>query len=132
MSSTQIHGVAPPTDGTVTLPETVDFHRKHNPTVPVFVFIEDGASNTTNVSHLEFGRACDRVAHYLRSGRRGPESEVVAILALSDSLLYQAVAIGIMRAGLIVRIASGYFPISRLMFGVAVPDVSPKHGRGDD
>jgi acyl-CoA synthetase (AMP-forming)/AMP-acid ligase II len=104
MSFTQIHGVAPPTDGTVTLPETVDFHRKHNPTVPVYVFIEDEASNTTNVAHLEFGRACDRVAHYLRPGRHGPDREVVAVLALSDSLLYQAIVIGIMRAGLIVRV----------------------------
>ena len=104
MSLAHIHGVAPPIDGSVTLPETIDFHRKHNPTVPVYVFIEDGASNITNVTHLEFGRACDRVAHYLRPGRRGPEREVVAVLALSDSLLYQAVVIGIMRAGLIVRV----------------------------
>ena len=107
MSIAHIHGIAPPTDGSVTLPETVDFHRKHNPTVPIYVFSEhdDGASNTvTQVAHLEFGRACDRVAHLLRSGRRGPERQVVAVVALSDSLLYQTIVIGIMRAGLIVRI----------------------------
>jgi hypothetical protein len=104
MSFAQIHGVAPPTDGSVILPETVDFHRKHNPAVPVYVFIEDGASNITQITNLEFGRACDRVAHHLRSGRRGPEREVVAVLALSDSLLYQTIVVGIMRAGLIVRI----------------------------
>jgi len=112
MSLAHIHGVAPPIDGSVTLPETVDFHRKHNPTVPVYVFIEDGASNVTEVTHLEFGRACDRVAHHLRSGRHGPEREVVAVLALSDSLLYQTVVIGIMRAGFIVRIVLHLFAVS--------------------
>jgi len=104
MSLAHIHGVAPPLDGSVTLPETVDYHRKHHPTVPVYVFVEDGASNITKITHLEFGRACDRVAHYLRPGRRGPEREVVAVLALSDTLLYQTAVVGIMRAGLIVRI----------------------------
>lgn len=104
MSFTHIHGVAPPTDGSVLLPETVDFHTKHNPTGPIYVFIEDGASDITQVAHLEFGRACDRVAHHVRPGRRGPEREVVGVLALSDSLLYQAIVIGIMRAGFVVRI----------------------------
>jgi hypothetical protein len=103
MSIAHVHGFAPPTDGSVTLPETVDFHREHNPTLPIYIFT-DGASNITEVAHLEFGRACDRVAHYLRSGRRGPEREVVAVLAHSDSLLYQTMVLGIMRAGLIVRI----------------------------
>lgn len=105
-SQTQRRGVALPLDGSVNLPETVDFHRKHNPTLPIYKFVEDGAPNITEISHLEFGRAGDRVAHYLRPGRRGPEREVVAVLALSDSLLYHTVLIGIMRAGLIVRSTS--------------------------
>ena len=104
MSLTQIHGFAPPSDGSVNLPETVDFHRKHNPTIPIYTFIQDGALNVTQITRLEFGRACDRVAHYLQSGTRGPTRSVVAVLALSDSLLYQTVVVGIMRAGLIVRI----------------------------
>jgi len=104
ISVMSIAQIPPPTDGSVTLPETVDFHRQHNPTLPVYVFVEDGASNTTEISYLEFGRACDRVAHYLRSGRRGPEREPVAVMALSDTLLYQTLVVGIMRAGLIVTI----------------------------
>ena len=45
MSIAQIHDVAPLTDGSVNLPETVDFHRQHNPTLPIYVFIKDGASH---------------------------------------------------------------------------------------
>ena len=95
--------VFPPTDYSVTLPETIDFHWKHNPTHPLYVFSEDGKPERTEITALEFGRATDRVAHYVRPGRTGPDGDVVAVVALSDTLLYQAVSIGIMRAGLVVR-----------------------------
>ena len=102
MSLNQIHGFAPPTDRSINLPEIVDFQRKDNPTVPIYTFIQDGASNVTQVTRLEFGRACDRVSYYLQSGSC-PARGIVAVLALSDSLLYHTVVVGIMRAGLIVR-----------------------------
>ncbi|KAF8954562.1 hypothetical protein BDZ97DRAFT_1975945 [Flammula alnicola] len=88
----------PPTDYSVTLPEVIDFHRKNNPSKTVYVFSEDGSHEPTNISYLEFGRAADRVAHYIRPGRSGPDSQVIAFVALSDTLLYQAVTIGITRA----------------------------------
>ena len=94
--------VFPPTDCSVTLPETIDFHVKHNPSHPVFVFSEDGKADVTNITYLEFGRATDRVAHHVRPGRAGPDGEVVAVVALSDTLLYHAITLGIMRAGLVV------------------------------
>jgi len=94
---------APPADGTVTLPEAIDFHNEHNPDYPIWVFNEDGKSEITKITHLEYGRACDRVAHWMRPGRRGPEGEIVAVVALSDTLLYHAVSIGLIRAGIIVR-----------------------------
>ena len=114
MSLAKIHGFAPPTDGSVNFPETVDFHRKHNPRVPIYTFIQDGALDVTQITHLEFGRACDRVAHYLQSGTRDSTRGVVAVLALSDSLLYQTVVVGIMRAGLIVRITLHLIPVTPL------------------
>ncbi|CAA7265482.1 unnamed protein product [Cyclocybe aegerita] len=98
MSSTRL---SPPQDGSVTLPEAVDYHRKQHPTRPMFVFQADGRPDITEVSYLEFARATDRVAHYLRPGRKGPEGQVVGLVALSDTLLYHAVTIGIMRAGMI-------------------------------
>ncbi|KIM43694.1 hypothetical protein M413DRAFT_443603 [Hebeloma cylindrosporum] len=93
--------VFPPFDYSVTLPESVDFHRKHNPNETLYVFAEDGKPEPTKISFLEFGRAADRVAHHLRPGRGGQDRQVIAFIALSDTLLYQAVTIGIMRAGFI-------------------------------
>ncbi|PPQ75729.1 hypothetical protein CVT24_002582 [Panaeolus cyanescens] len=90
----------PPAFGTVTLPECVDFHTTHNPTHPIYCFSQDGESEITNITHLEFGRACDRLAHRVRPGRQGPDDEVVAVVALSDTLLYQTATIGLIRAGL--------------------------------
>ncbi|KAF4610095.1 hypothetical protein D9613_010628 [Agrocybe pediades] len=91
----------PPADGTVTLPEAIDFQTQHNPDYPIFVFNEDGTSEITKITYLEYGRACDRVAHRMRPGRRGPEGEIVAVVALSDTLLYHAVSVGLIRAGII-------------------------------
>ncbi len=126
MSITLPRGLTPPTDGSVTLPETVDFHRKYNPNVPIYMFNGEGSSHITEITHLEFGRACDRVAHFLRPGRRGPEGEVVAIIALSDNLLYLAVIIGIMRAGLIVCLSFVLLLLSfTRVFVLAISDISP-------
>ncbi|KAF9475758.1 putative aminoadipate reductase [Pholiota conissans] len=101
MPANRPHCVYPPTDYSITLPEAIDFHRKHNPHHTAYIFSQDGHAEPTKISHLEFGRATDRVAHYLRPGRSGQDREVVAFVALSDSLLYQAVTLGITRAGFI-------------------------------
>ncbi|KAF8192961.1 putative aminoadipate reductase [Pholiota molesta] len=97
------HCVYPPTDCSVTLPEVVDFHRQHNTYETAYVFSQEGHPEPTKISFLEFGRAADRVAHYIRPGRAGEDREVVAFVALSDSLLYQAVTLGITRAGFIIK-----------------------------
>jgi acyl-CoA synthetase (AMP-forming)/AMP-acid ligase II len=92
----------PPLDGSVTIPEAIDFHLKHNPQFPVYAFNQDGSDEITEISYLEFGRACDRVAHLLRP-QRGEDRPVVAFIALTDTIMYQALAVGMMRAGLVVR-----------------------------
>ncbi|KAF8955032.1 acetyl-CoA synthetase-like protein [Flammula alnicola] len=71
------------------------------PQYPLYSFHEDGASDITNISYFEFRRAADRVAHYFRPGRQGPEGEIIAVVALSDSLLYHAVSLGLMRGGVV-------------------------------
>ncbi|KAF9044190.1 hypothetical protein BJ165DRAFT_1479638 [Panaeolus papilionaceus] len=90
----------PPAFGTITLPECVDFHTTHNPNETLYIFNEDGSSEITRISYLEFGRACDRLAHHIRPARQGPDNVVVAIVALSDTLLYHAASVGVIRAGL--------------------------------
>lgn len=100
--------VIPPADGSVTLPEVIDFHTKHNPDYPIFIFKEDGKSEITKITYLEYGRACDRVAHRFRPGRAGPDGELVAVVALSDTVLYHAVSVGLTRAGMIVSTHSDF------------------------
>ena len=123
------HCIYPPTDCSVTLPEVVDFHRTHNPYETAYVFSKDCALNPTNISFLEFGRATDRVAHYVRPGRSGRDREVVALIALSDTLLYQAITVGITRAGYIVRgihlSVEPYLAFTKLYS--ALPHVSPEY-----
>lgn len=103
MSFQTPRGLSPSTDGSILIPDTVDFHRKHNPQATAYLFAnEDGSNTTTAITHLEFGRAADRVAHIVRPKRHGADMGVVGIVALSDTILYHAVLIGVMRAGLIV------------------------------
>ncbi|KNZ79425.1 L-aminoadipate-semialdehyde dehydrogenase large subunit [Termitomyces sp. J132] len=98
--------VCPPLDGSVTIPETIDFHWKHNAELPMFTYSREGSSEVTEITYLEFGRACHRVAHLVRPIRAGPDREIVAFIALADTIVYHAVTIGLMIAGLVP------FPIS--------------------
>lgn len=97
--------INPPLDGSLTIPEVIDFHSKHNPELPIYVFSPEGSDEIVQVSYLEFARACDRVAHLLRPHRSGEDKQVVAFIALADTLVYQAVTIGMMRAGLVVCVS---------------------------
>lgn len=93
----------PPLDGSIghVLPGFVDFHAKHNPERPCYVFpypsIE--SDELRNTSYLEFAQATHRVAHYFRPNREGPEGAVVALVLNVDALLYHAILIGLIRAG---------------------------------
>ncbi|KAF8892830.1 acetyl-CoA synthetase-like protein [Gymnopilus junonius] len=99
--------VHPPLDGTVNIEEAIEFHWKHNADAPFYVFSEDGKDIVTKISYLEFGRACHRVARYVGSRFKSTERRpVIALIALADVAVYQAVCIGIMKAGFIP------FPIS--------------------
>ena len=97
----------PPLDGTVTVPETIEFHWQHNVDLPALVFHGEGkaTNDITEITYLEFGRASHRVANVMNhkfpsvTGR-----PVVAIMALTDTLLYQAISVGLMKSGFIVRI----------------------------
>ncbi|KAG6896169.1 putative NRPS-like protein biosynthetic cluster, partial [Termitomyces sp. T32_za158] len=98
--------VFPPLDGSVTVPEVIDFNWQHNADLPMFAYETDGSSKATEITFLEFGRACHRVAHLVRPSRAGPDGAIVAFIALADTIVYQAVVVGLMIAGLVP------FPIS--------------------
>ncbi|KDQ22274.1 hypothetical protein PLEOSDRAFT_1068683, partial [Pleurotus ostreatus PC15] len=97
----------PPTDGSLLLSQTIDFHLKCNPTFPMYVFAEEGSERVIVVTFLEFARACHRVAHHVRP-RASPQQlgQVVAIIASCDTIVYQALVLGCIKAGLVP------FPIS--------------------
>ena len=92
-----------PLDDTVNIPETIEFNWQHNAEYPAFVYNEDGTNHITEISHLEFGRACHRAAHALRPGHNTITRPTVAFIALTDVLLYQAIVLGMMRANMVVR-----------------------------
>ncbi|KAJ7198969.1 hypothetical protein GGX14DRAFT_525295, partial [Mycena pura] len=71
---------------------------------PVFVYAEE--LRVVTISGLEFGHAVHRAAHLLRPPGQGSDGQVVAVIALSDTVVYQAVCVGLITANFIP------FPIS--------------------
>ncbi|KAF7783265.1 hypothetical protein Agabi119p4_2641 [Agaricus bisporus var. burnettii] len=107
----------PPLDECPSISEALDFHRENNPQEPLYVFSVDSATaEPTSVSFETFGRACDRVAQFVRPGRIGNESDgtVVALLLVTDVLLYQAMFVGIMKSGYVP------FPMSQRLTPQAI------------
>ncbi|KAL4077414.1 putative aminoadipate reductase [Scleroderma citrinum] len=110
----------PPLDGSLFFPEFLEYNSQHNPNHPYFIYPGEDASELYQISHLEFYRACHRVAHVVRPGRQGQNKEVVAILVNCDTILYQALVMGIISAGLIP------FPVSPRNSAPAVVDMLRK------
>ncbi|KAL1699760.1 hypothetical protein EV121DRAFT_295858 [Schizophyllum commune] len=100
----------------LSIPAAVDFHLKHNPDFAFYVFTEPDGT-VRKISNLEFARAVHRAAHALRPSREGEDGAVVAVIALSDTALYQAVTVGLMKAGLVP------FPISPRLSPAAVANL---------
>jgi len=93
----------PPLDGSLFLPEIVEFNATHNPNHPFYTFHDEDSNSLRHISHLEFYRAGQRVAHAIRPRRNGPNNSIIAIIANCDTILYQALVMGVIYAGLIVR-----------------------------
>ncbi|KAJ7636836.1 putative aminoadipate reductase [Roridomyces roridus] len=98
-------GPLPPLDCSLNFGEIVDFHLSHENRGTAYSF-PDQEGRVTDISRFEFTRAAHRVAHLLRPQRQGAEGQRLAIIALTDSLIYQTVVAGCLRAGIVP------FPIS--------------------
>lgn len=81
----------------------IEFNAIHNATRPFYTFYDEQVDDLRHVSHLEFYRACQRIAHAVRPNRQGPDNTIIGIIANSDTILYQALTLGVIYAGLIVR-----------------------------
>lgn len=79
-----------------------DFNREHNAEHTCYVYAEPDGT-VREITYFEFGRAVHRAAHILRPSRKGEDNATVAIIANSDTLLYNAVTVGLIKAGLVVR-----------------------------
>ncbi|KAJ7439943.1 amp-CoA ligase [Mycena latifolia] len=101
--------VLPPLDCSLKLSEIIDIHIAHKNSGTFHTFADD-TGHITEISRFEFCRA----AHLLRPKRHGPEGEVMAIVALTDGLLYQALVAGCIKECMIP------FPISHRNSAVGV------------
>jgi acyl-CoA synthetase (AMP-forming)/AMP-acid ligase II len=84
------------------LHELVNYNMLHHGSGPMFTFHDAAIASNVSISFLEFGRACHRLAHFIRPSRIGKDGEVVAIVAHLDNVFYHAITIGVMLAGWIV------------------------------
>ncbi|TFK51599.1 acetyl-CoA synthetase-like protein [Heliocybe sulcata] len=90
----------PAVDGSSSFESFVDFHLSHNPTSAYAVFPQQSDEEELRVSFLEWGRAVHRAARLLRPGLSASKGEVVALIVNCDTLIYTAVLMGMIRAGL--------------------------------
>ncbi|KAI6017887.1 putative aminoadipate reductase [Pisolithus marmoratus] len=90
----------PPVDGSLFVPEMLEYNARNSPDHPFFVYPDEHSKELRTISNLEFYRACQRVAHAVRPGRQGQDGEVVGIVANVDCILYQALFMGVIYAGL--------------------------------
>ncbi|KAG2030449.1 hypothetical protein BDR03DRAFT_878261, partial [Suillus americanus] len=110
----------PPLDGSLFLPELVQFNAQHNSDATFFVYDKPDSYDLVSISHSDFYRACLRAAQAIGPASAGTDKEVVALIANSDTLLYQTVFMGIILAGLVP------FPMSPRNSAAAVTSMMQK------
>ncbi|KAF7347140.1 Acetyl-CoA synthetase-like protein [Mycena venus] len=103
----------PPLDCSLNLAQIIDQHIAHDNRSAAYSFTDENG-HVTDISHFEFARAAHRVAHLLRPQRCGLEGQVIAIVALTDVLIYQTIVSGCIIAGLVP------FPISHRNSAAAI------------
>ncbi|KAJ7214326.1 hypothetical protein GGX14DRAFT_696596 [Mycena pura] len=98
----------PPLDGSLFLPDVFEYHAKHSPEHPLFVYADGDAVKHT-ITWARAAKAFIAGAHIVRRaiGLSDPhERPVVAVLGVSDQSSYLSVLASVMRAGAVP------FPIS--------------------
>ena len=85
----------------------IEFNAKQNPAQTFYVFYDEHLKDLCHITHLEFYRACQRIACAVRPNRQGPDNAVIAIIGNCDTILYQALTMGLIYAGHIV----GFSPL---------------------
>ncbi|CAK5275142.1 unnamed protein product [Mycena citricolor] len=102
-------------DRSLILPQVVDLHLENPRNNIAYSFAKEHHPSgivSTDITQFEFARAAHRAAH-LVSPAKG-KGQFVAIVALADVLVYQAIVVGCIRAGLVP------FPISHRNSAAAI------------
>ncbi|KAJ7636839.1 acetyl-CoA synthetase-like protein [Roridomyces roridus] len=89
-----------PLDCSLNFAEIIDFHLSQENRGTAYSFTDEKGC-VTDVSRFEFARAAHRVAHLVRPGREGSEGQRLAIIASTDSLIYQTLVAGCLKAGVV-------------------------------
>ncbi|KAJ7468444.1 male sterility protein-domain-containing protein [Mycena latifolia] len=96
-----LHFKQPPLDGSLILPEILDYHAQQSPYHPIFRYADvDGIVQVISWSHAV--QAFHKVPHIVRHQVDVQEPEmrpVIGIVASSDQITYLSVIAGILRAG---------------------------------
>ncbi|KAJ7155652.1 acetyl-CoA synthetase-like protein [Mycena filopes] len=102
MSSRRILAT-PPLDGSILLHQMPDFHALHNPDHLFYAWKDPHSDEVHELTHLEFAWAVHRAAAAVRHLEK---VQPVGVLALCDTVLYQALFVGLMKAGLVPYLLS--------------------------
>lgn len=85
--------------------ELFDHQAVHQASHPFYAWLDDSSSHVVEVSHLEFDRAGHRAAALLfPSGPQALTGEKIGLFALAHHIHYQAVFLGLLRAGVTVSL----------------------------
>lgn len=110
--------VAPSLD-TIPFPVLIDFHNQHNRDYPYAILSPHAPSDAlklTAVTWGDFFRAVTRGAYLVNpltpGGMPSRAGRVIAVLAVADSLVYQALVLAIVRSGNIVS------RVGKVLFGI--------------
>ena len=96
----------PPLDGSLpSLIDYIDFNTRHNGPKPWLLFpsVDAPSSRLTSLSFADLSNASHKAAHIFRPHREGDEGLIVAVILNTDTMLYAAAMLGLMRAGFVVR-----------------------------
>ncbi|KAJ7916712.1 putative aminoadipate reductase, partial [Mycena leptocephala] len=88
------------------IPDIVALNSETDPSRPFYIYANSDSTETITITHLDFFRATQRAANLLRPRDEALDSQVIGLMALSDTVLYHATVVGLMTANFIP------FPIS--------------------
>jgi hypothetical protein len=85
------------------IPDIVALNSETDPSRPFYIYANSDSTETITITHLDFFRATQRAANLLRPRDEALDSQVIGLMALSDTVLYHATVVGLMTANFIVR-----------------------------